>query len=114
MVYYSQGRIILPIINENVVMDYYLELMEKDEIQFLKGKPEAKKCIADGIKELQKSVDLHSKITSAKTLWKILFEVSMVYIDPDKKGYQSSMTLPLAWTVVSSIYDCHFKVDLEE
>lgn len=68
-------------------MDYYLELMEKDEIQFLKGKPEAKKCIADGIIELQKSVDLHSKITSAKKLWKILFEVSMVYIDSDKKGY---------------------------
>ena len=68
-------------------MDYYLKLMEKDKIQFLVGKPEAKKCIVEGIEELKKSEDLHSKILSAKKLWKILFEVSMSYIDPDKKGY---------------------------
>ena len=61
--------------------------MEKDKIQFLVGKPEAKKCIVEGIEELKKSEDLHSKILSAKKLWKILFEVSMSYIDPDKKGY---------------------------
>jgi hypothetical protein len=61
--------------------------MKKDKIQFLKGKPEIKKCIKEGISELQKSEDLHSKILSAKKLWKILFEASMGYIDPDKKGY---------------------------
>ncbi|MHA1504128.1 MAG: hypothetical protein ACTSPT_02940 [Candidatus Heimdallarchaeota archaeon] len=77
----------MAIINEKVVMEYYLKLMKKDEIQFLKGKPETKKCIANGIDELQKSDDLHSKILNAKKLWKILFEASMGYIDPDKKGY---------------------------
>jgi len=77
----------LTIINENVVMDYYLELMKKDKIQFLNGKPKTKKCIAEGISELKNSEDLHSKILSAKKLWKILFEASMGYIDSDKKGY---------------------------
>ena len=63
--------------------------MNKDKIQFLKGKPKAKKCIVEHIEKLRACEDLHSKIMQATVLWKVLFELSMVYIDPDKKGYDT-------------------------
>ncbi len=74
-------------VSENTVMDYYLKLLKKDQIKFLVGKEDAKKSITKIIRELKKSEDIHDKINAAKELWKILFESAMVFIDPDKQGY---------------------------
>ncbi|GAH54769.1 unnamed protein product, partial [marine sediment metagenome] len=75
----------MPIINENVVMDFYLDLMKSDKINFLIGKDNAKEKIKETISILKKSEEIHDKIHTAKELWKILFEVSMEFIDPDKQ-----------------------------
>ncbi len=77
----------MPIINENVVMDFYLDLMKSDKINFLIGKDNVKEKIKETISILKKSEEIHDKIHTAKELWKILFEVSMEFIDPDKQGY---------------------------
>ncbi len=77
----------MTLINENFVMDFYLKLIEEDKINFLAGKEETKKEIKKKIIKLQKSEEIHDKIQIAKNLWKILFEVSMEFIDPDKQGY---------------------------
>jgi len=74
-------------ITENIVMDYFLELVDQDEVDFLVGKPEEKKCVKELIEELKETDEIHDKIQAAKKLWKMLFEVSMVHIDSDKQGY---------------------------
>lgn len=75
------------IINENVVLDFYLEEMDRDKITFLVNKPESKAEIKKLIKEMQACPEIHMKIQVAKELWKILFEESMSTLNPDKKGY---------------------------
>jgi len=74
-------------VSENTVMDFFLDLMKKDEIQYLVSKEEEKECITTLIKKLKTTEEIHDKIQIAKELWKTLFEASMVYIDPDKQGY---------------------------
>ncbi|MCG3217013.1 MAG: hypothetical protein KAS63_09840 [Candidatus Heimdallarchaeota archaeon] len=74
-------------ITEEKVMDYFLELMNDDEIDFLINKEEEKRSISELITTLKKTDEIHDKIQTAKKLWKKLFEVSMVQIDTDKKGY---------------------------
>lgn len=74
-------------INEKDVMKFYLKLMNEDRIPFLVGHNYFKKEIESCITELCESESMHQKITSAKVLWKILFEASMSSIDPDKGGY---------------------------
>jgi len=74
-------------VTENTVMNYYLELMKQDKILFLANKPEIKKKIKLNINKLKKTKNIHDKILLAKDLWMILFEASMVFIDPDKQGY---------------------------
>ena len=74
-------------VTEDIVMDYFLELVDQDEVDFLVGKNEEKKCIKELIEKLKKTEEIHDKIQVAKNLWKMLFEVSMVHIDPDKQGY---------------------------
>ncbi len=74
-------------ITENIVMDYFLELVDQDEVDFLVGKPEEKKCVKELIEVLKGTEEIHDKIEAAKNLWKMLFEVSMVHIDSDKQGY---------------------------
>lgn len=74
----------MTLINEKVVMDFYLKLIDKDEIKFLVGKEKEKEIIKEKISLLKKSEEIHDKIHCAKELWKALFEVSMEYIDPDK------------------------------
>ncbi|NHJ41375.1 MAG: hypothetical protein FK731_15195 [Asgard group archaeon] len=76
-------------ITEETVMDYYLELMKEDKIEFLVNKPKKKKAIRDIIKKFKKTEDIHDKILLAKDLWIIFFESAMVFIDPDKQGYDS-------------------------
>ena len=72
------------LISENTVMDYFCDLVKKDKIRFLVDKSEKKKRISVLIKQLKTFEDIHDKINIAKELWKVLFEASMSYIDPDK------------------------------
>lgn len=74
-------------INENSVLDFYIEQIHQDNIEFLKERDEFKKQIENKVLELKNDESEHSKIQVAKDLWKLLFEASMSYIDPDKGGY---------------------------
>lgn len=75
------------LLNEITVLDYYLERMKKDEIEFLKNKNNYKIQIKELILELRDEKVIHNKIEISKRLWKVLFESAMSYIDPDKRGY---------------------------
>lgn len=77
----------MKLVNENVVMDYYLEELDQNRITFLVKKPEARKKIMQTIIQLKNSDDLHEKIMVAKELWKMLFKSAMSLIDSDKRGY---------------------------
>ncbi|WP_291570141.1 hypothetical protein [Clostridium sp. UBA4548] len=74
-------------IDERKVLDFYLEEMDKDSIVFLKNKPWYKEEIAAEVKKLKEEKEMHNKIKICKNLWKVLFEASMGYIDPDRRGY---------------------------
>lgn len=76
----------MPIITEDTVMEFYLNLVKKDKIQFLIKQKELTKIVVKNIKKLQKEPNIHDKIKTAKDLWKALFEAAMIYIDPDKQG----------------------------
>jgi hypothetical protein len=77
----------MPIITEDTVMEFYLNLVKENHIQFLIDQKVLKKIIVKNIRKLQKESDIHDKIKTAKVLWKALFEAAMTYIDPDKQGY---------------------------
>lgn len=74
-------------INEEVVLNYYLNLMEDDQIEFMKGKPHVKEDVKSCIDQLKHEEQIHNRIGVAKELWKILFEAAMSFIHPDKSGY---------------------------
>lgn len=74
-------------INEATVLNFYLEQMDKDSIVFLQNKEEYKSTIKKAIISIRDEKNMNKKIQSAKVLWKNLFETSMSYIDPDKRGY---------------------------
>lgn len=74
-------------INENTVLDFYLEQMDKNNIEFLKNREELKAEVKENVIELRGAEELHEKIEIAKRLWKVLFEASMSHIDPDMRGY---------------------------
>jgi hypothetical protein len=74
-------------INEKKVLDFYLEQIEADSIEFLKNKPWYKEDISKEILRLWDEEEMHNKIIICKKLWKLLFEASMSYIDPDRRGY---------------------------
>jgi len=73
------------IINENIVLDFYLELIKNNKIDFLKDSGR-KKDVEVIIKELKNKKDLHEKIQLAKSLWMILFEGAMLKIDNNTIG----------------------------
>ena len=77
----------MPIITENTVMEFYLNLVKENHIQFLVKQKEFKKIITKNIKKLQKETNMHNRIKTAKDLWKALFEAAMTFIDPNKQGY---------------------------
>lgn len=81
------GVIMKNYINETTVLDFYLDEMEKDDFRFLKGKDEYKSKIKICILKLKQKNEANNKIQVGKDLWKTLFEASMSYIDPDKRGY---------------------------
>lgn len=68
-------------------MDFYLQLIKENQIKFLVDQKQLKKLVIKHIKAMQKKDDIHDKIKTAKELWKVLFEAAMVYIDPDKQGF---------------------------
>lgn len=74
-------------IDEKVVLDFYLMQIEKGNIEFLKEAGEVKERIKANVEKLKDAGDMHDKIQIAKDLWKALFEASMSYIDPDRRGY---------------------------
>ncbi|MHA1204061.1 MAG: hypothetical protein ACTSSL_03860 [Candidatus Heimdallarchaeaceae archaeon] len=75
------------IVNEYVVMNFFLEQMSQDKIAFLADSPEKKEKIHEKITYLTKCNNLHDKILAAKSLWKMLFESAMSFIDENKRGY---------------------------
>lgn len=77
----------MSVLNEVTVLNYYLDKMDKDEIQFLKNRDNYKEKIKELILALRNEKIIHNKIEISKDLWKILFESAMSYIDPDKRGY---------------------------
>lgn len=74
-------------VNEQTVMQYYLDCMNRDDIEFLKGRDEYKTQIGKLIAELMAAETMNAKIQVAVSLWKKLFEASMSSISPDKRGY---------------------------
>mgnify|MGYP001237749098 CR=1 FL=1 len=74
-------------VDEQIVLKFYLEQMEKDNIKFLEDKDNYKDNISKEINLLLEEKDMHNRIKIAKNLWKLLFEAAMSYIDPDKRGY---------------------------
>jgi hypothetical protein len=79
-------------INEDVVLHFYLEQMEKNNIVFLDGREDLKERIKENITKLRDAEDMHDKIQVAKDLWKALFTASMSYIDSDMRGYDELFT----------------------
>lgn len=74
-------------VNEVTVMQYYIEQMDADKINFLQGREEKKKVIRELIEELMTEDKMNYKIQIACKLWKELFDASMSFISPDKQGY---------------------------
>ncbi|WDV44341.1 hypothetical protein PV797_12475 [Clostridiaceae bacterium M8S5] len=76
-------------VNEETVLNFYLEMIEKDGVEFLKGKTQIKNKIKVYIQRLKKEEQIHNRIGVAKDLWKILFEAAMSFIHVDKVGYEN-------------------------
>lgn len=74
-------------VNENIVLDYYLQLIADNQIEFLVGRESSKTAVIDCVNALKEADTIHQKIEVAKKLWKLLFETSMSFIDKDKHGY---------------------------
>lgn len=74
-------------LNETSVLNFYLEEMEKSNIIFLKERQGYYENIKKGIIGLRDAEGMNEKVKEAKELWKGLFEASMSFIDPDKRGY---------------------------
>ena len=74
-------------VNEITVMQYYIDQIDADNISFLKGKDAKKAEIRSLVEQLKDADKMNSKIQTACTLWKKLFESAMSYISPDKEGY---------------------------
>lgn len=74
-------------VNEKIVLLFYLEQIDADTISFLQDRDEHKQVIRKLIEELASSETMHERVHIAKNLWKALFEASLTYIDPDRGGY---------------------------
>ncbi|MBE5961952.1 MAG: hypothetical protein E7256_11340 [Lachnospiraceae bacterium] len=75
------------ILNETVVMNFFLEEMEEDKISFLRGRKGHQEKIKALIPQMIASPGMNEKIQTASLLWKALFEAAMTHIDSNKKGY---------------------------
>ncbi len=79
-------------INENVVMQFYLDQLAEDKIIFLQNKPAQKERIEGHIKRLMNETTMNRKIQVAVNLWKELFDASMSYLNPNKSGYDKILS----------------------
>lgn len=77
----------MSLVNEKIVLENYLNQISKNNIIFLKNNPDLKNKIEKQILKLKNEENMHNKVQIAKDLWKSLFEASMSFIDPDKRGY---------------------------
>lgn len=78
---------IMNFLNEQLVLDYYLSLMDEGKIDFLLKYSSKHDLIKEHILVLRNEKSMNKKIQSAKELWKILFACSMSHIDPNQNGY---------------------------
>lgn len=74
-------------LNETAVLNYYLELMERGEVEFLVGRKSHEEAIRSAVIVLRDTNGMNERIHAAKNLWKLLFEAAMSSIDIDKRGY---------------------------
>lgn len=74
-------------VNEETVMKFYIDLIDRNEVVFLKEKPEVSAKIKAQIQKLMDAVNMNEKIMVACSLWKLLFEASMSFISPNRSGY---------------------------
>lgn len=74
-------------LNETNVLNYYLQLIEKEEVSFLKGRAHYTEAVKEAVVALRDAEGMNNRINAAKNAWKLLFEASMSHIDPDKRGY---------------------------
>lgn len=74
-------------VNERIVLEYYLGLMDEDKIEFLPRGSAGADSVASSVRELMEAEGLHRQIEVAKRLWKRLFESAMGQIDGDRHGY---------------------------
>lgn len=74
-------------IDEKTVMQFYIDCIDNDSIEFLKGREEMKATVRGLVGKLLEAETMNSKITIAVSLWKKLFEAAMSFISPDKRGY---------------------------
>lgn len=79
-------------INENVVMQFYLDQLAENNVIFLANKAEQKARIEEHIKHLMNETTMNRKIQVAIGLWKELFDAAMSYINPNKKGYDKILS----------------------
>lgn len=74
-------------LNETAVLNYYLELVDKGEISFLKDREQYREAVKKAVVELRDADGMNNRINAAKSIWKLLFEAAMSHIDPNKRGY---------------------------
>lgn len=79
-------------VNESIVLDYYLQLIDDNKIEFLVGRQAGKDAIVRSIQALRDANSIHKKIEAARDLWKLLFEAAMSFLDANKHGYDSLFT----------------------
>ncbi len=76
------------IIKKETVINYYLELMKKGKITFLKGEEEHIQKIRDNLKALGKEKDFGKELEYAIEVWKSLFIAAMGHLDENVTKYE--------------------------
>lgn len=81
------GGLMREILDEKVVMLFYIEELENNNIDFLVHREEQSNMVKNYLEQLIQASSINDKIQVASKLWKVLFEAAMSYIDEDKQGY---------------------------
>lgn len=74
-------------INEKVVIDFYINEIDRNDIEFLKNKEIQRSQIRVYLTDIKGTSDSHERVQLSKKIWKTLFEAAMTYIDNNKIGY---------------------------
>lgn len=77
----------MALVDEKIVLEFYLEQLDKNAISFLRNNNYYKSLIKEDIEKLIVTEGMHDKIILVKALWKNLFTASMSFVDPDRRGY---------------------------